>query len=286
MLTPEQTAAIGSAMSQIALAKYVVYDGFKAALAAGIAKHKAGVLVDEQFGADILRDAVGHQYLTVCPVAKAGQNEFDFEYGEEFATHIEDMHPTFCHAQVQYDPEGNQNLNQRQLIRLKTLSDYLHGTSRSLFMLELFVPTEKTQLERVRGDKNVYDLEIRPRLMVEAIQQLQDAQVEPDVWEIEGLDRGEDCEQVILAARRNGRDKVSCLIRDGAEDPNKVRAWVATAAGVPGFIGFVVGRAIFWEPLSRWSTNKTTQRGAVAEIGHGYLEFVNVFEKGRHELAA
>ena len=42
-------------------------------------------------------------------------------------------------------------------------------------MFELLVPAEKAQLEKVKGDKKAYDLEIRPGLMVEAIRELQDA---------------------------------------------------------------------------------------------------------------
>ena len=82
-------------------------------------------------------------------------------------------------------------------------------------MFEVLVPAEKSQLEQVKGDKKAYDLELRPRLMVETIQQLQDAQVEPDVWKIEGLDRREDCEKVVAAARRGGRDNVGCIILGG-----------------------------------------------------------------------
>ena len=63
-------------------------------------------------------------------------------------------------------------------------------------MFELLVPAEKAQLDRLEGDKKVYDLALRPQLMVEVIQQLQDGEVEPDVWKIEGLDRHEDCEKV------------------------------------------------------------------------------------------
>jgi 5-dehydro-2-deoxygluconokinase len=38
-------------------AEQVVYKGFRAALAAGVPEEMAGILVDEQFGAAILRDA-------------------------------------------------------------------------------------------------------------------------------------------------------------------------------------------------------------------------------------
>src|SRR6058998_2556190 len=122
---------------QIAAAKQVIYDGFKAAIDAGVPKEKAGILVDEQFGAAILHKARANGFTTACPAEKSGQEEFDFEYGEDFAKHIEAFQPTFCKVLVRYNPEGDQALNVRQEARLKRLSEYLHSTSRSLFMFEL-----------------------------------------------------------------------------------------------------------------------------------------------------
>src|SRR4029077_17101133 len=80
-LTPEQTA-------RIAAAKQVIYDGFKRAVVAGgakekrgvvggVPKEKAGILVDEQFGAAILRDAAEHGFITACPAEKSALDEFD-----------------------------------------------------------------------------------------------------------------------------------------------------------------------------------------------------------------
>ena len=271
-VTPEQT-------SQIAEAKQVIYDGFKGAVDQGVPKEKAGILVDEQFGAAILRQARTDGFTIACPAEKSGQDEFDFEYGEDFATHIEAFRPTFCKVLVRYNPEGNQALNRRQSARLRHLSDYLHGKSSSLFMFELLVPPEKAQLERVKGDKKAYDSEIRPLLMVHAIEQLQDAHVEPDVWKIEGLDRRKDCERIVTAARHGGRDKVSCIILGRGEDEHKVREWLTTAAGVTGFIGFAVGRTDFWEPLVQWHNGRSTREAAVIAIARRYRECVDVFEK-------
>src|SRR2546421_2982949 len=200
-LSPEQTAEIAST-------KQVIYDGFKAALQAGVPKQKAGILVDEQFGSAILRDARANGYTIACPAEKSGQDEFDFEYGADFPKHIEEFQPTFCKVLVRYNPEGDPALNKRQMTRLKQLSDYLHEKSQSRFMFELLVPAEKPQLERLKGAKTAYDLELRPQLMVQTIQQLQDGGVEPDVWKIEGLDQRKDCERIVAAARRDGRDKV------------------------------------------------------------------------------
>jgi myo-inositol catabolism protein IolC len=270
-LTAEQTA-------QIAAAKQVIYDALKAAVAGGVPKEKAGILVDEQFGAAILRDAVKQGYITACPAEKSGQDEFDFEYGEDFARHIEAFNPTFCKVLVRYNPEGDKALNQRQVKRLKRLSDYLHQSGR-LFMFELLVPPEPAQLKRVKDDKKAYDLELRPVLMVQAIEELQDAGIEPDVWKIEGLDRRQDCERVVAAARRGGRDQVGCIVLGRGEDDKKVREWLVTAARVPGFIGFAVGRTTFWDPLVDWRAQKMTREQAVKEIARRYREWVDVFEK-------
>ncbi len=271
-LSAQQTA-------EIAAAKRVVYDAFTTAIDDGVPKDKAGILVDEQFGAAILRDAVEHGYITCCPAEKSGQDEFDLEYGEDFEKHIEDFHLTFCKVLVRYNPEGDQVLNRRQAARLRRLSEYLHSnSSSSKFMFELLVPAEKAHLDRLKGDKKAYDLELRPRLMTLTIQELQDAGVEPDVWKVEGLERQEDCERVVAAARREGRNRVGCIVLGRGEDDNKVREWLATAAAVPGFIGFAVGRTSFWDPLVDWRAKKITRSAAVAEIARRYQEFVEIFE--------
>jgi myo-inositol catabolism protein IolC len=273
-LTPAQTA-------EIAAAKQVIYDGFKAAIAAGAPKEKGGILVDEQFGAAILHDARANGFATACPAEKSGQDEFDFEYGGDFAQHIEKFRPTFSKVLVRYNPEGDAVLNRRQTARLKTLSDYLRSKSESRFMFELLVPAEPAQLDRLGGDKKKYDLELRPQLMVQTIEQLQDAGVEPDVWKIEGLDRREDCERIVIAAHRGGREQVGCIILGRGENDQKVHDWLTIASGVKGFIGFAVGRTDFWQPLVDFRAQKISREAAVAEIARRYREFVGIFEKAR-----
>jgi len=277
-LTPAQTA-------EIAAAKQVIYDGFQKAIADGVPREKAAILVDEQFGAAILRDALAKGFQIACPAEKSGQEEFDFEYGEDFATHIEEFDPTFCKVLVRYNPEGDQALNQRQSARLRQLSEYLQRANRSLFMFELLVPPEKDQLAQVNGDKGAYDLQLRPRLMEKAIQQLQDAGVEPDIWKIEGLDRRSDCEQMVAAARRDGRSKVGCIVLGRGENEAKVREWLSVAAAVVGFIGFAVGRTDFWDPLVGLREGRLSRNEAVARIAARYGEFVDLFEAARTNSA-
>jgi 5-dehydro-2-deoxygluconokinase len=277
-LSPEQTG-------KIAAMKQVIYDGLKQALAGGVPRNEAGILVDEQFGADILRDAARQEYVTACPAEKSGQDEFDFEYCDDFARHIETFRPTFSKVLVRYNPEGDRAANERQSARLKRLSDYLHSGGTSRFMFELLVPATRAQLDRAGGDKQAYDRGLRPELMIEAISELQKAGIEPDVWKIEGIDSPECCERVVAAVRRGGRERVGCIVLGRGEDDSKVREWLKAAAPVPGFIGFAVGRTTFWEPLSQWKEGQLSRDAAVSEIARRYRAWVDTFESARERKA-
>src|SRR5215471_13392711 len=126
----------------------------------GVPREKAGILVDEQFGAAILRDARSKKIVTACPLEKSGQAEFDFEYGADFASHVEEFDPTFGKVLVRYNPGGNRTLNKGQAVRLKRLSDCLAARGRSRFMFELLIPPEELQLDKLKGNREVYDIEL------------------------------------------------------------------------------------------------------------------------------
>lgn len=269
-LTAEQT-------ERIARTKEVIYDGFKFALGAGFARDRAGILVDEQFGSRILRDAIANGFITAMPAEKSGQAEFQFEFGAEYAAHIEQFKPTFVKVLVRYNAEDDTAMNLRQATRLKELCDYCHSHN-YYFMFELLVPATHEQMDRLEGDQTLYDRDLRPSLMVAAIEELQKAGVEPDIWKIEGLDRREDCRKVAEVARRDGRDEVGCIVLGRGSNEQKVLEWLRTAAGVSGFIGFAVGRTSFWEPLVAWRDGKIERQEAVERIARRYLEWVGVFE--------
>ena len=82
-------------------------------------------------------------------------------------------------------------------------------------------------------------------------------------------------------ARRDGRVEVGCIVLGRGEDDRHVRTWLSTAAGVPGFIGFAVGRTTFWGPLVAWKDQKISREAAVAEIARRYRQWVDVFERAR-----
>ncbi len=267
-------------VEQAAARKQVVYEAFCQALADGVQSQRAGILVDERFGADILREARRREQLTIVPTEKSGHHDFDFDYGEQWVTHVETFRPTFAKVLVQYNPQGSSAANRQQIARLKHVSDFCR--ERGLyFMFELIVPPEAEQLKHVGGDRQKYDVELRPALMAQAMCNIQDLGIEPDVWKIEGLDRREDGLNVAAAARREGRDRVGCVILGRGEDQAKVHHWLTTAASVPGFSGFAVGRSTFSQPLVALNEGKMTRAAAVAEIARRFKQWVDVFEQAK-----
>jgi len=260
----------------IADAKRVIYEGFVKAIEGGAPREAAGILVDEQFGADIVREAKAAGFQFAMPVEKSGQNEFDFQYGADFGKHIEEFDPTFNKVLVRYNPEGDQDMNHRQAVRLKELGDWLHANDRK-YLFELLVPAEGSHMIQVDGDADRYDKEIRPALMREAIAELHDAGVEPDIWKIEGIDAREDCEMISAAARTAGRDDVVCVVLGRGADDAAVDHWLKQGAGVSGYVGFAIGRTIWWDPLKGFVDGTMPRDEAASAIAANYLRFISVY---------
>ena len=277
--TPEQT-------DQIADAKALIYEGLEKATEEGVDPQATGCLVDEQFGEPkgVPQKAKDAGLLLAMPVEKSGQNEFDFEYGDDFGAHIEKFDPDFSKVLVRYNPEGDPGMNERQTERLKRLADWLHEHDRK-FLFELLVPAEDHQLEQVGGDADRYDTELRPELMRRTITEFQEAGVEADIWKIEGIDTQEDCELISQTARRDGRDGVICVVLGRGANDDKVDHWLRQGAPVEGYAGFAIGRTIWWDALKGYLDGDLERDDAASLIAEKYLRFVQVYRDAAREHA-
>jgi 5-dehydro-2-deoxygluconokinase len=262
--------------------KWIIYKGFLKAIQNGVPRQLTGILVDEQYGTDILKDAKAEGFLTACPAEKSGQDEFDFEYGNQFREHISKFNPDFVKILARYNPEGDSDLNRRQLDKLKLLSRFCHESSCKL-MFELLVPATRAQLERAQGDTNRYDHDIRPWLTIQSMKQIQDAGVEPDVWKLEGLESQNDSLLVVSQAQKENRSQVGIIILGRGEPLTKVNQWLATAATVPGLKGFAIGRTLFWEPLLQLKAGHLTEDAASEAIAHNYQSLCQLWLTSRNE---
>ncbi len=268
----EQTATITDA-------KRLIYEGMELAVQRGAEAGATGVLVDEQFGGDVPSAARAHGLKLAMPVEKSGQNEFDFQYGDDFGAHIERFDPDFSKVLVRYNPDGDAEMNARQLGRLKRLADWLHAHDR-LFLFELLVPAEADQLASVGGDTDRYDAELRPQLMRRAIADIQDFGIEVDIWKIEGVDERADAQMLAEQTRTGeGREGVVCVLLGRGASDDKVDHWLQQAAPVDGFVGFAIGRSIWWDALKGFLDGSLQRAQAAEQVADNYLRFVGVYEQ-------
>jgi 5-dehydro-2-deoxygluconokinase len=275
----EQTETISDA-------KHLIFEGMLAAAEKGLDEEASGVLVDEQFGGDIPSQAKEHGFKLAMPVEKSGQNEFDFQYGDDFGAHIESFDLAFSKVLVRYNPDGDAEMNKRQLERLKRLADWLHENDRK-FLFELLVPAEDAQLEQVGGDSDRYDAELRPELMRRAIEEIQDFGIEVDIWKIEGVDEQSDCEMLAQQTRRGeGREGVVCVVLGRGASDEKVDQWLRAGAPVEGYVGFAIGRSIWWDALKGFLDDSISRSDAAQQIADNYLRFVRVYQEAESAVSA
>ena len=269
----EQTAIIADA-------KHLIFEGMLQAVGAGADASSAGVLVDEQFGSTVPGEAHERGLKLAMPAERSGQNIFDFQYGDDFGAHIESFDPDFTKVLVRYNPDGDADENIEQLGKLKRLSDWLHSHDRK-FLFELLVPATDAQLASVDGDADRYDAELRPELMRRAIAEIQDGGVEADIWKIEGVDERSDCEMLAAQTRAGGRDGVVCVVLGRGANDAKVDHWLTQAAPVDGFVGFAIGRSIWWDPLKAYVDGKIERAAGARKIAENFLRFIAVYERAK-----
>ncbi len=186
---------------------------------------------------------------------------------------------------VRYNPDGDAEMNERQTKRLKELADWLHANGKK-FLFELLVPAEPAQLESVGGDTDRYDAELRPELMRRVIEHFQNEGVEVDVWKIEGVDTQEDAQMLADQTRKGeGRENVKSVLLGRGASNEKVDQWLQAAAPVEGFIGFAIGRSIWWDPLKAYLDGADREEQS-QKIADNYLRFVKVYDEASSSVSA
>ncbi|HLC46757.1 MAG TPA: DUF2090 domain-containing protein [Candidatus Nanoarchaeia archaeon] len=271
-LSPEQ-------LQKVKDFKRVVYDGFlKIYSSAPAAQKKAlGILIDEQYGEEIIKDALSKGIVCSMTVEKSGQELFDFEYGKDYGRHLSKFKGTIAKVLVRYNPENSKE-NPAQVKRLKEMCDHC-AKNRILFLFELLVIPTAQQLAALNGDKHSFDLNQRPKLMKQAIAELQSAGVEPDIWKIEALDTAEDWKLIERQIHKGKeRKNVAIIVLGRGESDEKVRKWLSLGASISGTSGFAVGRTVFSEPLIRLREGKLSRKEAVDAIANNYQSFIDLWE--------
>ena len=266
---PEQVAAMASA-------KQMIFDGLRAALPA-LSYGRAGVLVDERYGQDVIdaARAAGQNVVLAIPVEASGHDWFTLEWGDQWLGHVEAIKPGYAKVLVRDNPDFDATQREQQFGQLARVSSELRGIGVPL-LYELLVPATASQLDRAGHDQGAYDRDIRPGLVARVIADNQARGVEPTLWKVEGLETIEAAEQVADQARAGGRS--ADLIVLGRDAPaERLDHWLEVASQVSAFVGFAIGRSI-WEDAVRdfeaSDRGTAAARAAKAQITDRYLGFV------------
>jgi 5-dehydro-2-deoxygluconokinase len=115
--------------------------------------------------------------------------------------------------------------------------------------------------------------------MRRTIEEIQNFGIEVDVWKIEGVDERADAQRLAEQARTGtGREGVVCVLLGRGASTEKVEHWLEQASPVDGFIGFAIGRSIWWDALKGYLDSSLERSQAASLIADNYLHFVAVYE--------
>ena len=148
---------------------------------------------------------------------------------------------------------------------------------RRQFLLEVLVPATEEQLAAVDGDVKRFERELRPDLTIQALQELQQAGLDPEIWKLEGLETKHDVERIAAVVHKHN-PKSAIVILGRGESKEKAQHWLREAKGVAGVIGFAIGRTVFLEPLKAYAKGQCKREEAVQAIAKNYSDLVKTWK--------
>jgi len=242
----------GEQLASMRSAKSLIFAAAERLAGTDIGSGQLGILVDEQLGADVARRAKAAGFVLAMPAEVSGSDRFRFEYGDDFAQHIEAFDPDWVKVLVRFNPADPAELQQDQIGTLRRLGDWI-GTHRRHWMIELLVPPTREQLT-AHEDQAMYDTHERPALTVQVITTLTQAGIHPAV---------------------NSADPGSSCIVLGRNAPKRqVDHWLDVAAPLQGYVGFAIGRSIWDEPIADYQAGRSDQDTTETEISERYAGFI------------
>ena len=274
------TASQRASMEQ---AKSLIYRGLTQA-APRLRGGRAGVLVDEQYGQDVVDEAMRDPIALAIPVEASGHDWFALQWPESWLEHVHRINPDYVKVLVRDNPAFDRAERYAQFDQLAKVSKALESAGIPL-LYELLVPATEYQLASLGGVADGaldrYDREVRPELVVRVIADNQDAGIEPTLWKVEGLDTVDAARAVAAQARAGNRD--TDLIVLGRDAPvDRLDRWLHVASQVDAFVGFAIGRSIWEDPIRDWVNHGLGDQPTADHIGNAYLAFAQQWGTPHH----
>ncbi|MDD3292496.1 MAG: DUF2090 domain-containing protein [Candidatus Pacebacteria bacterium] len=215
-------------------------------------KNNFGILIDEEYGTNVIKKAKELNTLISVSVEKSGKQEFEFEYGDRFKEHIKKVDPDFVKILVRYDITQN---NKKQLSKFEKLNTFCKENNYKI-IFELLVKDHK------KTDK--------------AIEEIKQA-IQPDIWKLEG---DNNWLKVIPVINKNSR----IIMLGRGENVKMIEKWIKNATPHKKIIGFAIGRTIFLKTIKDYYNKKIEKEKAIKQISENFKYFVNLWKKEKNNL--
>jgi myo-inositol catabolism protein IolC len=249
--------------------KNIIFEGLLLSMTTRKDKSSFAVLVDEEYGKEVLERAKENKVKICIPVEKSGEELLKLEYGKKFGEHIKKYDPQYVKVLIRYNP-GNIKGNKKQLSTLSEVSAFCRENGYKT-IIELLVPPTADDLVNCK-DKETYDKTLRIEKTCLSIREIK-ACCKPDIWKLEGFDKKEWVEII----KETKGSKIIMLGR--GEDSTKVRKWLKDASAFKEIIGFAIGRTIFLDAIKDFHSGKISEDKAIKTISRKFLSFVDNWEK-------
>jgi myo-inositol catabolism protein IolC len=259
--------------------KMVIYEGARQAIGDGLATGRAGVLVDEQLGADVAKRAKADGFVLAMPIETSGTELFELEYGDRYPEHVEAFDPDFFKVLVRYNPADEPDARATQIERLAEVSTWATASGRR-WLFELLVPPTREQLAKSE-DQFHFDRDVRPELTAQTIASFYEGAVRPTVWKLEGYETTDGAEHVLRAVAADSASRAECIVLGRNAPMEQVEHWIDVAAPLPGYAGFAVGRSIWEAALQDLIAGRIERSEAVSAIADRYGRLIDSYLAAR-----
>ncbi len=236
--------------------KRAIFNGFLLARKQYSKPEEMAILVDEEFGKDVLRLADKMDITTAQTVEKSGQNIFTLEYSYGFRGHLKKYDAEFAKVLIHFDPKDKKE-NKIQNERLLKIQNFCKANEID-FLLEILVG-KKNKIKNIKT----------------AIRSLKRAGIHPDVWKLEGI-----LSQKAWKEIRKLTGAPIVVLGHGA-NKKQVAKWIEVAAKSGAVHGMAIGRTIFLKPIQDYQKKKIDKKTASERIAKNYLYFIKLWNKNQ-----
>lgn len=262
---------------QVVDLKMLIYEGLVETLSAldVVDRQQVVAVIDEEFGFPVIQDARSQRIPIAISVERSGRDEFEFEYGDEFAAHIDRLKPNFVKALARYNPGRDQELNDRQRRRLAELSEWTTENGYQL-MFELLIPPTEEQLASLGGDSSAYERELLIDLVNEVFDSFEASDIRAAIWMVPGFPSSEICTRAASELHQKSPG-ARCVVLGQGPDAGQVTEWIRVAKNAQGYDGIAVAQTIWMPALRAYLTHDVERQQARQIIAKNFRAAIQAF---------